>query len=564
MATVIDSLLVTLGLDASAFKKGTEAAKKSQNDLVAVTKRGNKELSDLDSKAAAARAKNAKEMQAQGKKAVETFVSMRNEALSLLAVFTAGMGIAAFAKHTVFTSAALGRLSKNVDISTRELGGWTLAAKEMGGSAEGMLSDINNISQSLAKFRTGLPDSGIQAFFQYGGGSENGELKDTKSFLFAMADLLSKINKVDPAKAQMVANAMGLSYDSFNLMKQGGPALRKQIELNSQLAGITEKNAEEAQKAQKAWADLSATLEKLGREILFPLLTELNNWMTAHQADIIKGIKEFIAQANGAADAIGGWKNVLMALIGLKVLAIVSPLLALGGALLRVGAGLSSIAKFGSVVTGGLAALLHSKGLNEGEDAEIAAMRQKSGVSSGSTRGMRNNNPGNIRYGAFARMRGAIGQDAQGFAIFPSMEDGEAATKSLLGSYFSRGHDTIRKVISRYAPSSENNTDAYINAVSKRLGVGADDRLNASHIGSLASSIFRHENGAAYSASPMLGLSRGPMRLSGISNTSSSEVHIGQITVNTQATDARGIAGSIGSELRNSGYLVGQANTGMQ
>lgn len=242
----------------------------------------------------------------------------------------------------------------------------------------------------------------------------------------------------------------------------------------------------------------------------------------------------------------------------------ISPLLALGGALLRVGSGLASIAKFGAGIVGGLGLLLHSGGLNEGEDSEIAAMRQKSGARLGATRGMRNNNPGNIRYGAFARSRGAIGQDAQGFAIFPSIEDGEAATKSLLGSYFSRGHDTIRKVISRYAPSSENNTGAYINAVSKRLGIGADDRLNASHINSLASSIFRHENGLAYAGSPMLGLNRGPMRLSGISNTSSSEVHIGQVVVNTQATDARGIAGSIGRELRSSGYLVGQANTGMQ
>jgi hypothetical protein len=560
MATVIDSLLVTLGLDASAFKKGNQEVQKTQKDFVALTKKGNKDLSELDSKAAAQRAKNAKEMQAQGKKAVETFVSMRNQALSLLAVFTAGMGILAFAKHTVFTTSALGRLSKNVDISTRELGGWSLAAREMGGSAEGMMSDINNVSQSLAKFRTGLPDSGIQAFFQYGGGSGNGELKDTKSYLFAMADLLSKINETDPAKAQMVANALGLSYESFNLMKQGGVALRKQIDLNAELAGVTEKNAEEAQRAQKAWADLSTTLEKLGREILFPLLTELNNWMTAHQADIVNGIKAFIAEANGAAEALGGWKNVLTGLIGLKVLSIVAPLLALGAALVKVGGGLASISRFGGFLGG----MLASKSLNEGEDAEMAKLRQSSPKKSGGTRGMRNNNPGNLKYGPFAKTHGAVGQDAQGFAIFPDMALGEYAAKSLLGSYFSRGHDTVRKVISRYAPSSENNTGAYINAVSRRLGVGADDKLNNSHINALASSIFRHENGAGYSASPLFGMNRGPMRLSGVNNTTSSEVHIGKITVNTQATDARGIAGSIGNELRSSGYLVGQANTGMQ
>jgi len=555
MAHIVDSLLVTLGLDASAFKKGTQAAERSQKDFVAVTKKGNKDLAELDSKAAVARAKNAKEMQAQGKKAVETFVSMRNQALSLLAVFTAGMGILAFAKSTVFTTSALGRLSKNVDISVNDLGGWSLAAKEVGGSAEGMMADINSAAQSLAKFRTGLGDAGIQAFLQYGGSTGNGELKDTQSYLFAMSDLLNKINGTDPAKAQMVANAMGLGYDSFNLMKQGSVALREQIELNSKLAGITAKQAEEAQIAQKAWASLSATLEKLGREILFPLLTELNNWMIAHQADIVNGIKQFITEANGAAEALGGWKNVLTALIGLKVLSIVAPLLALGGALVKVGGGLASISRFGGFLGG----MLASKGLNEGEDAEMAAMRKSSPKKSGS-RGMRNNNPGNIRFGSFAKTHGAVGQDAQGFAIFPDMALGEYASKALLGSYFSRGHDTVRKAISRWAPSSENNTEAYINAVSKRIGVGPDDRLNNSHINSLASSIFRHENGASYS--PMNNMMRGPMRFSGVSNSTSSEIHIGKITVNTQATDARGIAGSIAGEL--SGYLVGQANTGMQ
>lgn len=49
-----------------------------------------------------------------------------------------------------------------------------------------------------------------------------------------------------------------------------------------------------------------------------------------------------------------------------------------------------------------------------------------------STRADRNNNPGNIKYGSFAKKLGATGQDADGFAIFPSREQGSKAMKTLL------------------------------------------------------------------------------------------------------------------------------------
>ena len=117
---------------------------------------------------------------------------------------------------------------------------------------------------------------------------------------------------------------------------------------------------------------------------------------------------------------------------------------------------------------------------------------------SGAPRGIRNNNPGNIRYGDFARGAGATGADSGGFAVFADMESGVAATLKLLQSYASRGFNTIRKIISRWAPSNENDTQAYIAAVAKQLGVSADSVLNGDQLGGVASSIFQHENGSAY------------------------------------------------------------------
>jgi hypothetical protein len=53
------------------------------------------------------------------------------------------------------------------------------------------------------------------------------------------------------------------------------------------------------------------------------------------------------------------------------------------------------------------------------------------------SRGLLNNNPGNLKYGPFAISHGAIGQDDKGFAYFPTPEIGSAALDALLENNYS-------------------------------------------------------------------------------------------------------------------------------
>ena len=87
----------------------------------------------------------------------------------------------------------------------------------------------------------------------------------------------------------------------------------------------------------------------------------------------------------------------------------------------------------------------------------------------GGHRNWRNNNPGNIEYGKFAKSHGAIGTDGR-FAIFPSMEVGYKAQADLLSTkrYKSK---TLAQAINMYSPSFENDTNSYINSVSKATGI---------------------------------------------------------------------------------------------
>ena len=93
-------------------------------------------------------------------------------------------------------------------------------------------------------------------------------------------------------------------------------------------------------------------------------------------------------------------------------------------------------------------------------------------------RNWRNNNPGNLEFGAIAKKFGALSSDGR-FAIFPSYTAGREAAKELLFSSSKYAGLNIGQAISKYAPPSENNTAKYIRDVTKALGVSADTPMMA-------------------------------------------------------------------------------------
>lgn len=93
-------------------------------------------------------------------------------------------------------------------------------------------------------------------------------------------------------------------------------------------------------------------------------------------------------------------------------------------------------------------------------------------------RGIRNNNPGNLR---FAGQRGAI-PDSDGFAVFPDKSAGIAALDRQLSLYMSRGMNSIEDIISTYAPQNENDTEEYIKFVSNRTGIDRRQKLDPNDV----------------------------------------------------------------------------------
>lgn len=114
------------------------------------------------------------------------------------------------------------------------------------------------------------------------------------------------------------------------------------------------------------------------------------------------------------------------------------------------------------------------------------------------SRGLSNNNPGNIRKSK-TRYQGEVtpSRDAV-FKQFQTMAWGYRAMFVLLDSYSRKGYRTIRQIITRYAPPVENYTENYICYVSEWSGIEADELLNTQDRATmvpLVAAMSRMENG---------------------------------------------------------------------
>lgn len=140
----------------------------------------------------------------------------------------------------------------------------------------------------------------------------------------------------------------------------------------------------------------------------------------------------------------------------------------------------------------------NSSGASGNNSGEFEASPSAAGSGS---RGISNNDPGNLEYGKFAIANGATGSDGR-FAIFPSIEAGVAAHERLLkDAYISKGLDTPRKIIAKYAPAIENNQGAYLSFLAAR-GFAPDARINDVSAFARVQEMFESGYNAAAAPSP--------------------------------------------------------------
>lgn len=85
------------------------------------------------------------------------------------------------------------------------------------------------------------------------------------------------------------------------------------------------------------------------------------------------------------------------------------------------------------------------------------------------------NNPTNLRW---AEGYGTHNTKSGDFAVFPTLDEGVLASAKQLQIFGTRGINTISDIAKKWAPSNENDTEAYIRHLVKSTGIGAREALN--------------------------------------------------------------------------------------
>jgi len=276
MATIIDSLAIELGMDSSSFEKGMK-------DVLA----GMKKTSD-------AADRTAKDLEANGKKAAEFFGEIKRQVVGLFAVFTAGKGLSSFVSDIVSSDAAVGRLAKNLGMSTETLSEWEGVAERAGGSAQGMASTLQNMTKQMQNIAiTGTPGVQVLQSLAMSGIniSKYFDKATTSSERLLMAS--DAFSHMDPARAQALGAGMGYDEGTINVLMQGRQAVMALLEEQKKIGATNEDDAKSAQALQAAWRALGQASTDLGRKILTSLspyiqqlsaaLLKLAEWAATHR-----------------------------------------------------------------------------------------------------------------------------------------------------------------------------------------------------------------------------------------------------------------------------------------
>ena len=587
-ATIIDSLVVMLGLDSGDLEAKSPAAIKSLDKL---EKQGDK---------------TEKSFGKIGRTSKDTAHNVQNLTRvvgSFLAVIGGAAAIKAFVSDFIDSNAQLERLSKNLNISVPTISAWSQATEKLGGSAEGLQGTLDMLSKSQTQLMiTG--ESNLIPYMSALGISladVNGKARPVTDILL---DLSDRFSKMDRTTANNLGRMMGIDQGTLNLLLQGRKELELEIQRQKEHSAVTKEQAAQAQKLQTQIAGVKQQFSALGRSLfmdaapalekLLDMFARFGDWIQGHK-DFVEDFLKVLAVGLGAialatlpitltsvailglAAAIallwedyqtwkkggdslidwGKWEPAITAATkNIEVLR--KSLVGLWEIFEKISSKYQGLPDWAKKVLGitspAIGALQGLSGSLAPSTKKFNAARDEAGGFASAegffdkgkipNRPQRNHNPGDVEYGDFAIRHGATGSDGR-FAIFPDDETGMAALRALLSSPGYAGLTTEQK-IQKYAPSSENNTDAYIASVRQFLS-GSN-------------------NGYAKSLSGVPGASSfaatAPGGTSGTTNVDKSiDVTIQKMEINIQATDAQGIANDFSQGLDY--QFAAQANYGL-
>lgn len=255
MATIIDELMISLGIDGNAAKKG---------------------MQDVTS-------------------SIQGGVSKITGMLGGLTAAFAGVFAVGSAFSDYLNSAdAMAKFSRSIGANIEDVHAWSEAVIRSGGSAEGFQGSVKSLTTQLSKMATlGKSKAGnvLSAV-----GIDPGEVGRQRDAFDVLMDISDKMQEMSAAEATGFGQSLGLDVGTINLLREGRDGVKDLIRHQKELGVYDEATAKAAEDFNDAMADtkqaFTVLVASIGSSVLPALKTLLQYvsqfvaYLKQHQAAI--------------------------------------------------------------------------------------------------------------------------------------------------------------------------------------------------------------------------------------------------------------------------------------
>ena len=296
MATIIDSLLVKLGLDSSEFNAGKNKVDKGLKDTGA-------EADNTGVK-----------LKKSGKDGAEGFENVAKSAAKFLAIIGGTMAVKRFAQDMIESSAALDRFAKNLGSNVETVTAWGNAAEVAGGSASG----LQNTMSMLSKAQTQLMLTGESNLIPYLSALGVSMADVTTGKARPLNDMLMDIGQSllartpDRQTAFNMGQMMGIDADTLNLILRERKEVAALLKQQEEYAAAMRKFAPDASKLNRLMVEGKQAFSLIGLELLqravpaiektFAIFADFGDWMQKNK-EFVQTFLTIIAVGLGAVAA---------------------------------------------------------------------------------------------------------------------------------------------------------------------------------------------------------------------------------------------------------------------
>lgn len=525
---LLDTLLLVFKADTSQADAGLDSARKKSDELI-------DSIRDAD----AAAGKAGASLKAMAAGALGGLAAAFSVSAAISGAFARADNIRAIEQ----TSDAIGAAIENVDAFGK-------AAEAMGGDAQGARDSLTDMAEKMGEAMSDVESGAAKAFKSLGISLKSAD-GSTKDAISGMLDLASAVEGLDRSAAVFKIKELGITDNrTVEMILKGRQELERMLRVQKEQGVVTKEAAENARKLTEATGALKNMISSAGASFLdsiIPALTKVIEWL-GKGVSWMQDNKDFVIGFFGSiAAVVAALYLPAMASAAIATLAATWPLLLIGAAIAAAAAAF---------------ALIYDDIMNfvDGNESFIGQVFEKYPMVEKIVMTL---------IDAFRQMWQILITGAQqvGDFVTAGFQQVIAGIKAAV-DYLSEAYGAITGFVDSSLSSFQSLSDG-ISAIfafivetvkgSLSFVTAGIDKIKSGVSGVAGFFGFGDSSSAMQSASQQIGAaSSAPSNgvsssaISNMANSSSeTNVQVGQVVVQTQATDAQGISRDVGSELQS-------------